>query len=148
MKTCIKCKADKAADRFSRRKKSKDGRYNTCRDCRNKQSKKYVYTAEQKQRRRELARRNIDRLNARANLRYRVKSGRLIRPTKCDKCGVETKTEAHHYDYSEPFKVAWLCRRCHVAVHTARGDYKKRMPKGGELTSKTNSTRANAQEVE
>jgi hypothetical protein len=45
-----------------------------------------------------------------------VKSGRLIRPNHCSKCGVICKPEGHHEDYSKPLEVQWLCRRCHLEV--------------------------------
>ena len=31
-------------------------------------------------------------------------------------CGA-TEVEAHHPDYSQPLKVLWLCKKCHVNLH-------------------------------
>lgn len=46
-----------------------------------------------------------------------IKSGGL-RPQPC-RCG-ETKVQAHHTDYNDPYTVMWVCRQCHRAEH----DYK------------------------
>ena len=52
--------------------------------------------------------------------RYMVKtaidSGKIIRPP-CEKCG-NPKSDAHHPDYSKPFRVIWLCRRHHMLIHS------------------------------
>lgn len=46
-------------------------------------------------------------------LRY----GKIERPNKCVMCQKECKPQAHHYDYSKPLDVLWLCVRCHANVH-------------------------------
>jgi len=42
-----------------------------------------------------------------------VKSGKVIKPTICSKCGKLRKVTAHHDDYSKPLQVKWLCYECH-----------------------------------
>lgn len=44
-----------------------------------------------------------------------LKSGKLIRPHKCECCGIDCKPEAHHriYDDAHLLDVQWLCRTCH-----------------------------------
>lgn len=42
-----------------------------------------------------------------------VKSGRLVRPDACERCGKAGKVEASHDDYDRPLDVEWLCRPCH-----------------------------------
>lgn len=37
----------------------------------------------------------------------------------CVFCG-ETNTEAHHWDYKQPLKVTWLCRKHHVYADKVR----------------------------
>ena len=52
---------------------------------------------------------------ARGALGAAVRQGRIA-PSCCEKCGA-SKAEAHHEDYSKPFDVAWLCHKCHIALH-------------------------------
>lgn len=40
--------------------------------------------------------------------------GRLI-PESCW-CGA-TEVEMHHWDYSKPLDVLWICRPCHLELH-------------------------------
>lgn len=55
---------------------------------------------------------------ARIKLGFAIRNGKIIRPKKCDSCNKIGKIEAHHYDgYSNPFKVMWLCKSCHVKIH-------------------------------
>ena len=46
-------------------------------------------------------------------LRY----GKIKRPDKCVICQKECKPQAHHYDYSKPLDVMWLCVSCHSDIH-------------------------------
>jgi len=49
---------------------------------------------------------------------YRAKKqGKIIIPIKCEKCGKTRKLEAHHYDYSKPLDVVYLCNSCHQKEH-------------------------------
>lgn len=49
-----------------------------------------------------------------------VQAGLLERPATCEKCGNEDDIQAHHYDYSRPLEVEWLCRKCHSAADEVR----------------------------
>ena len=54
----------------------------------------------------------------RDKLRLAVRRGKIIKPDKCSKCGIEgVKINAHHEDYSRPYDVLWLCDKCHVERH-------------------------------
>ncbi len=46
-----------------------------------------------------------------------VRDGRLIRPSKCERCGKSCVPHAHHKDYRRPLVVTWLCRACHFEIH-------------------------------
>jgi len=50
-----------------------------------------------------------------------LKSGRLTKPSGCSKCGAAKHLIGHHDDYSRPFDVRWLCRRCHWRHHREHG---------------------------
>lgn len=43
-----------------------------------------------------------------------------LKPQPCFRCGSSEKLEMHHEDYARPLDVMWLCRKCHVALHTER----------------------------
>jgi hypothetical protein len=59
-----------------------------------------------------------------------VKTGKIIKPERCSKCGdldkklgsgSRTTIHGHHYNgYHNPLQVVWLCYRCHVQVHQER----------------------------
>jgi hypothetical protein len=50
---------------------------------------------------------------ARARLADAVARGRVTRPDSCMRCGGPGPIEGHHWDYSQPLNVMWLCRVCH-----------------------------------
>lgn len=43
--------------------------------------------------------------------------GKIERPSTCSVCGKPCVPHGHHYDYSKPLSVIWMCHTCHVAVH-------------------------------
>jgi hypothetical protein len=63
---------------------------------------------------------------AQRRVAWLIESGRLTRPSACEECGCETKTEGAHYDYDQPELVRWLCRSCHSKWDCAE-------PKGGTI---------------
>lgn len=42
---------------------------------------------------------------------------RIIKPTLCEACGRPERLDGHHYDYTKPLEVVWLCKPCHGQVH-------------------------------
>lgn len=46
-----------------------------------------------------------------------VRDGKLSKPSVCDVCGREGRLHAHHYDYSKPLEVIWVCPKCHRDIH-------------------------------
>lgn len=63
-----------------------------------------------------------EKVAARDKVWHAIRSGRLIRPECCERCGGappldfagRAQIEGHHGDYSEPLVVEWLCPSCHV----------------------------------
>lgn len=55
---------------------------------------------------------------------YAVKSGKLVRPNSCEKCGVDSADlDGHHhkgYDEKHILDVVWLCGKCHHAADRAK----------------------------
>lgn len=58
-----------------------------------------------------------ERVSARQKVYHAVKKGILIR--KPCWCG-ETKVEAHHFDYTKPLDVEWVCPRHHEIADKIR----------------------------
>ena len=60
---------------------------------------------------------NKDKYAAYEMIKYRVRQG-IITPQSCDVCG-NTRSEAHHGDYSKPLEVVWPCKAHHKERHWA-----------------------------
>lgn len=134
MKVCFKCGKEKHIESFYAHPDMKDGHLGKCKDCckidvsRNYHSKRGQYKAYEAERfkRPERKAKALEYARKRATLRperYRasyavtnaVRDGRLSK-SPCEKCGA-IKVEAHHYDYSKPLDVVWLCRKHHLEAH-------------------------------
>lgn len=49
-----------------------------------------------------------------------------IKSDLCQLCGkTNTAIEGHHFDYSRPLDVTWLCKRCHGLAHRAMNEDKR-----------------------
>jgi|ERR1700743_282878 len=133
MKTCFKCKKEKAPIEFYRHQKMGDGRLGKCKDCtRNDVSNNYRknrkhYARYEKERFQKadrkayaLARQHIyrttypEKYRAHTAVGNAVRDGRLVKQA-CEKCG--HKAQAHHDDYRKPLEVRWLCRKHHLEHH-------------------------------
>lgn len=55
------------------------------------------------------------KIAARRKLRHEIESGHIQRQP-CRVCG-SLKAQAHHFDYSKPLDVEWLCAVHHTAEH-------------------------------
>lgn len=61
---------------------------------------------------------NKEKRQAHSKVEKALKIGLLNNPNKCEVCGkTNCEIEAHHYDYSKPLDVIWLCTECHGKVH-------------------------------
>lgn len=56
---------------------------------------------------------------------YALRKGILIRSDSCLMCGIKTKTIGHHYDYTKPLSVTWVCKECHKDIHRKHKFMKK-----------------------
>lgn len=63
----------------------------------------------------ELSQPTKDRIKIRSKAQSAIKRG-TIKREPCVICG-KMPSEAHHEDYSKPFKVVWLCKKHHAKIH-------------------------------
>ena len=59
------------------------------------------------------AEKNPEKKKAHQLLNAAVRAGKILRPEICEQCKKKSNVEAHHEDYSKPYDVEWLCRKCH-----------------------------------
>lgn len=46
-----------------------------------------------------------------------IQSGKISRPNECSICHKTCTPQGHHYDYSLPLSVIWMCKQCHSDLH-------------------------------
>ena len=53
---------------------------------------------------------------------WALRTGRLVRPDTCQRCGVRATEplHSHHEDYEKPLIVVFVCRPCHRELDTNR----------------------------
>lgn len=65
--------------------------------------------------------RNREKYRARRKLYKAIANENIERPSQCFDCQISCKPEGHHLDYTKPYDVRWLCRKCHLGVHRGNG---------------------------
>lgn len=137
MKTCFKCHQCKPKDEFYRHPKMADGYLGKCKTCTkrdayehrhgdgreavlardrqrpNAEQRKRASLAGLKRRRSE----HPEKTLAQDRLRRAIKSGRVVPWPVCAVPECNDKPEGHHYDYSQPLSVIWLCSAHHKQTH-------------------------------
>lgn len=146
-KVCRKCGEEKPIEEYYVHKQMTDGHLNICKECtkkrvaihrqkniekikeydRNRPNKADRYKTNRKyhkenaekckQYQKKWRRENRKKVNAEGKALRAIKTGKLLKPDKCEKCGAITNLEAHHPDYSQPLKVQFLCMNCHKSEH-------------------------------
>jgi hypothetical protein len=70
-----------------------------------------------KDRRRELDRKyyseHREKRLVKSKVQQALKTGKIVKPERCQSCNAKKPLCAHHKDYSKPLEVVWLCRACH-----------------------------------
>lgn len=119
IKQCRICK--KGSQHLIKLAKTTTGKqYYICRTCNNVKAKKYYKAHKSKVY--QIVKKSEDKYPqkkyARRQIRNQIKNGSLVKPQKCQDCGVNNVLfDAHHPDYSKPLKIIWLCRACHTKCH-------------------------------
>jgi hypothetical protein len=60
---------------------------------------------------------NLEKYRAKLQVRYAIQRKELIKPMECSKCNRKVRLFGHHFDYSKPLEVVWLCGSCHKNIH-------------------------------
>jgi len=133
---CSSCGKFKPYSEFYKNKRTILGIKSSCKKChciesvrtRNKEkardkNREYERISRQinpeknRERWRKRKRKNDKKEKARDILNKAVKTGIILKPDICAKCGRAIKLTAHHDNYDEPLKVEWLCYECHGKLH-------------------------------
>ena len=124
-KRCIRCGEVKPLSEFYRHSEMADGHLNKCKDCTKKDTRRRREDTPEKdlETRLKACEKNPTHKNANRAVSAATKSGALKKRTACQGCGRkadETRLSAHHYDYTKPLDVIWLCAACHRKVDHVR----------------------------
>lgn len=133
-KTCFKCQETKPLADFYKHPAMGDGHLGKCKECakkdvrenraanldyyreydikRFKEPERRAYQAKVLKLMRE---KYPHKALARGAVSNALRAGRLV-SLPCWACG-SMETEAHHYDYSMPLEVTWLCKKHHWELH-------------------------------
>jgi len=138
VKKCSKCQKEKEFLDFYKDKRTPTGLKAQCKTChteggirtRDKDKKRQYNQAfmsrdraktPEKYRNRERVqshkRDNCEKRKARQVMNSAIRSGKLRRADACNRCGMIKKLTGHHYDYTKPLDVEWLCYSCHGKEH-------------------------------
>jgi len=127
MKLCSKCGKTKPETEFYRMGPNNPKPRAYCKECGRQSDKDYrkknmssriAYSRSYEQ-----STKGSPKTKARNKLKTAINNGTLVRPSQCQKCGATgskgagNQIEGHHPDYSQPLKVEWLCRSCHMRLY-------------------------------
>lgn len=135
MKVCFKCREEKPIGDFYKHKEMADGHLNKCKEC--TKSDVRLHRSENNSVR-EYDRKRSKTPERRAHIAMVSKKWRMENPqgykahtalgnavrdkkiTKmpCEVCG-NSRSHAHHDDYSKPLSVRWLCAMHHHRLHAS-----------------------------
>jgi len=137
-KKCFKCGIEKKLFEFYKHKEMKDGYLNKCKSCTKKDTKnnynkniinyKLYEWKRSDYEHRKLLRKNYynknkkrhrkkqTALNANISLSNAIRDKKIIKG-KCLICNTDKNIQGHHFDYSKPLEVWWLCIKHHNRIH-------------------------------
>ncbi len=138
MKTCFKCGITKERSDFYRHPQMADGLLGKCKECakrdvridratspnaREYDAKRSKDPGRRKYSREHKPKRTPIRQRAHNAVQRAVRSGKLIKPSECNRCGTDqVRIVGHHADYNKPLDVEWLCDLCHLRHHASKGE--------------------------
>lgn len=149
-KICRECGRELPVSEFNKKRCSKDGLQERCRECFSVYNRKRYASNREKfksdvrryrqenpcnelETRLKACKKNPTAKNAYMAIDAAIRAGVLERPERCSGCGcsnAEHRIEAHHSDYSDPLNVIWLCTPCHRALDAKRRVREGKTPYG------------------
>lgn len=121
MYKCYVCKQYLPTANFHKDSSRKTGVGSRCKECQKERSRAIRATPEGKAQRvvqmRRWKRANKEKEQAHKRVARAIRSGKLVKPTRCSQCSSNEKIEGHHYDYDKPLDVIWVCQPCHNNIH-------------------------------
>lgn len=124
-KRCFKCGKIKPLSEFYAHPMMADGHLNKCKDCAKADVKAHRegHPELDLNTRLKACTKSPTHKNANRAVVAALKCGRLTRSERCQGCGrsgQETRLSAHHFDYTQPLNVIWLCAACHRPIDRVR----------------------------
>jgi hypothetical protein len=138
-KICKKCNTEKPIDDFYRHEEMADGHLSFCKECVKNRVVKHrkdniLDIRDYDRRRSRLPHRaeartvrtarwiqaHPERRKAQHLANNALRSGRITKKTRCERCERKVKLEKHHPDYSQPLLLEWLCKPCHAIADAER----------------------------
>lgn len=58
-----------------------------------------------------------EKCQAEGKLDEALRRGKIKRPEECSVCHIKCKPQGHHFDYTKPLDVIWVCPSCHSKIH-------------------------------
>jgi hypothetical protein len=114
-KLCTKCKQDKPLSEFHRFIRRDKVYHSHCKKCNAEYKKQNKVKLWEAQRNRRIGNEKYNEQRKAWNaLYYAIKTGKAVKPDKCNICGEPGKIQGHHRDYTKPLEVVWCCQNCHV----------------------------------
>lgn len=120
MKKCNRCHKTKLLGRFSKDRSRKDGLQAKCKSCEREIKREKRWSLRNRRTKKTVKRKlqpATEKRRANKKLYYAVKTGKVIKPEKCQRCNKKDKLHGHHPDYNKPLEVVWLCTMCHGREH-------------------------------
>lgn len=126
-KICKDCNLEKDIKEFYKHPQTKDGYLNKCKDCVRQRVKNHRDKNIDRIREYDRARGQTEKRKAKVKSRNKIyngvrdglRKGNIVKSKCCEDCGSsEFKLEGHHFDYSKPLEVVWLCKKCHMKRHS------------------------------
>lgn len=135
MKRCFKCGKEKSLDEFYKHSEMADGHLNKCKECTRKDVRERELHNPMAVYRSRLVthKKNPTHANASRVVDAAVKAGVIQKPSRCSGCGChdeESRITAHHYDYTKPLDVVWVCSKCHRQLDANRREREGEKPFG------------------